>query len=77
MLLLGLEPHGGDSKGGPDKRHTGHPQDKRSVFWQGLPSETRKEKDVRFALLYITHDELENKTGVLEKEVELHSPARL
>ena len=68
VLLLGLEPHGGDSKGGPDKRHAGHPQDKRSVFWQGLPSETRQVKDVRLALIYITHDELVDKTGVLEQE---------
>ena len=68
VLLLGLEPHGGDSKGGPDKRHAGHPQDKRTVFWQGLPSETRQVKDVRLALIYITHDELVDKTGVLEQE---------
>ena len=68
VLLLGLEPHGGDSNGGPDKRHAGHPQDKRSVFWQGLPSKIQEEKDVRFALLYITHDEIANKADVLEKK---------
>eukprot|EP00439_Symbiodinium_sp_Y106_P011961 s1926_g1.t2 len=68
VLVLGLEPHGGDSKGGPDKRHAGHPQDKRSVFWQGLPSKIQEEKDVRFALLYITHDEIVNKADVLEQK---------
>ena len=68
VLLLGLEPHGGASKGGPDKRHAGHPQDKRSVFWQGLPSKIQEEKDVRFALLYIAHDEIVNKADVLEQK---------
>ena len=68
VLLLGLEPHGGASKGGPDKRHAGHPQDKRSVFWQGLPSKIQEEKDVRFALLYIAHDEIVNKANVLEQK---------
>ena len=68
VLLLGLEPHGGASKGGPDKRHAGHPQDKRSVFWQGFPPEIQEEQDVGFALLYITHDKLKNKTSVLEKK---------
>ncbi|CAE7611139.1 unnamed protein product [Symbiodinium sp. CCMP2592] len=68
VLLLGLEPHGGGNRGVPDKRHEGHPQDKRSVFWQGLPSEIQGEKDVRFALLYITHDDLVDKTSVLEKK---------
>ena len=68
VLLLGLEPHGGASKGGPDKRHAGHPQDKRSVFWQSLPSKIQEEKDVRFALLYIAHDEIVNKADVLEQK---------
>ena len=68
VLLLGLEPHGGDSnKGAPDQCHAGHPQDKRSVFWQGLPTKIQEEKDVRFALLYITHDEIGNKADVLEQ----------
>jgi len=69
VLLLGLEPHGGASnRGRPDKRHAGHPQDKRSVFWQGFPPEIQEEQDVQFALLYITHDKLKNKTSVLEKK---------
>ena len=69
VLLLGLEPHGGASKGPTsEQRHAGHPQGKRSVFWQGLPSAIQEEKDVWVALLYITHDELVDKTGVLEKE---------
>ena len=69
VLLLGLEPHGGASKGPTSEQgHAGHPQDKRSVFWQGLPSAIQEEKDVWVALLYITHDELVDKTGVLEKE---------
>ncbi|CAE7308817.1 unnamed protein product [Symbiodinium sp. CCMP2456] len=35
---------------------------------KGLPSETRKDQDVRLALLYITHDELVNKARVLEQK---------
>ena len=69
VLLLGLEPHGGASnRRRPDKRHAGHPQDKRSVFWQGFPPAIQEEQDVQFALLYITHDNLTNKTSVLEKK---------
>ena len=69
VLLLGLEPHGGASnRRRPDKRHAGHPQDKRSVFWQGFPPDIQEEQDVQFALLYITHDNLTNKTSVLEKK---------
>ncbi|CAE7461108.1 unnamed protein product, partial [Symbiodinium microadriaticum] len=69
VLLLGLEPHGGASnRNKPDKHHAGHPQDKRSVFWQDLPSGIQNEKNVRFALFYITHDELENTADVLKKK---------
>ena len=38
------------------------------MFWQGLPSKIQEEKDVRFALLCITHDEIVNKADVLEQK---------
>lgn len=61
VLLLGLEPHGGSSgESKPYLRHRGHPQDKRARFLQALPSTFKESRDIRIALLYITHDELED-----------------
>eukprot|EP00930_Biecheleria_cincta_P028075 TRINITY_DN1958_c0_g1_i1.p1 TRINITY_DN1958_c0_g1~~TRINITY_DN1958_c0_g1_i1.p1 ORF type:complete len:816 (-),score=160.85 TRINITY_DN1958_c0_g1_i1:26-2473(-) len=79
VLLLGLESHG-ISSGAKIKRHRSAAEYKRKKFWEALHTELKQDSDVEFALLYITHDDVDNAADdgegkeVEEEEKEIDGP---